>query len=109
MNMSRIENYNEEQQLYLLHCIRGVVNTVENPRKDTTTELRRKAVWDNQHIANIIVACAVLHNLAIDWDEPRFPQPTGLELADFNTSAGPDAAYLPGSAFRQVIFSNHFS
>ncbi|CAL8300960.1 unnamed protein product [Arctogadus glacialis] len=47
MNMSWIENFNEEQKLYLLHCIRGVVDTVENARKDTTTTLRRKAVWDN--------------------------------------------------------------
>ena len=29
MNMSQIENYNEEQKLYLLYCIRGVVDTVE--------------------------------------------------------------------------------
>ena len=35
MNMSLIEN--EEQKLYLLHCIRGVVDTVEDSRKDTTT------------------------------------------------------------------------
>ena len=44
MNMSRIENYNEEQKLYLLYCIRGVVDTVEDARKDTTTTtLRRKS------------------------------------------------------------------
>ena len=85
------------------------MDRVENPRKDTTTTLRRKAVWDNLHIANIIVACAVLHNLAVDWDEPRFPQPTGLELADFNTSAGPDTADLAGSVFRQAIVANQFS
>ncbi|KAK0151979.1 Receptor-interacting serine/threonine-protein kinase 4 [Merluccius polli] len=30
--MSRIENYNEEQKLYLLYCIRGVVDTVEEER-----------------------------------------------------------------------------
>ena len=47
MNMSRIENYNEEQKLYLLYCIRGVVDTVEDARKDTTTTLRRKSVWDD--------------------------------------------------------------
>ena len=46
MNMSRIENYNEEQKLYLLYCIRDVVDTVEDARKDTTTTLRRKSVWD---------------------------------------------------------------
>ncbi|KAK0147965.1 putative nuclease HARBI1 [Merluccius polli] len=59
--------------------------------------------------SNIIVACAVLHNLAIDWDEPRFPQPIGLALEDFNTFAGPDTADLAGSAFRQAIIANHFS
>ncbi|KAK0133965.1 CD209 antigen-like protein D [Merluccius polli] len=32
MDMSRIENYNEEQKLYLLYCIRGVVDTVEEER-----------------------------------------------------------------------------
>ena len=47
MKMSRIENYNEEQKLYLLYCIRGVVDTVEDARKDTTTTLRRKSVWDD--------------------------------------------------------------
>ncbi|CAL8267722.1 unnamed protein product [Boreogadus saida] len=45
--MSGTKNYNEEQKLYLLRRIRGVVDTVENPRKETTTTLRRKAVWDN--------------------------------------------------------------
>ena len=47
MNMSRIENYNKEQKLYLLYCIRGVVDTAEDARKDTTTMLRRKSVWDD--------------------------------------------------------------
>ena len=47
MNISRIENYNEEQKLYLLYCIRSVVDTVEDARKDTTTTLRRKSVWDD--------------------------------------------------------------
>ena len=47
MNMSRIENYNEEQKLYLLYCIRGVVDTVEDARKDTVTTLRRRSVWDD--------------------------------------------------------------
>ena len=59
--------------------------------------------------SNIIVACAVLHNLAFDWDEPCFPQPIDLGLEDFNTFAGPDTADLAGSAFRQAIIANHFS
>ena len=59
--------------------------------------------------SNIIVACAVLHNLAIDWDEPPFPHPQGQRLEDFNTFDGSDAADLAGSALRQAIIANHFS
>ncbi|KAK0147913.1 hypothetical protein N1851_012374 [Merluccius polli] len=63
--MSRIENYNEEQKLYLLYCIRGVVDTVEDARKDTTTTLRRN---EGKHHECMGYTCVYPHVNSV----PRF-------------------------------------
>ncbi|XP_018617754.2 fibrinogen silencer-binding protein [Scleropages formosus] len=42
----RTPNYTHEQKLYFLQRIQGVVDTVQDFRKDTNTTIQRNAVWN---------------------------------------------------------------
>ena len=57
INMSRIENYNESKKKYLLHCIRGVVDTVENPPKKYIhiTIVNKTTLSHHRNVNNLFV------------------------------------------------------
>ena len=59
----------------------------------------------NDKVCTIIVACAVLHNMAIIWPQPMLEEPS-LDIENFDTSLAPEeAGHLAAKHYRDQLWA----